>query len=381
MRPAFRDLGKALRTLRAFHVGLWSITLLAGAAAFGLAPMASDPVTGDLGLLRAAGAGLLTVLFLVAGARVAFEPRAWLGFAALVGTAFLARAAWAGDHFAWVCLAGLWAAFGSTLPLARLLAAHPDSFSARRIAAMQGVSSERGLDPEVRARQLAAASRRAWRRAALPIGLFVAGFGPYLAWQRTLRPEPPEQLLAAFTTAWNAGLEPVLREFKAPEHLLEQLERLQRDGTFPRIDAVDSFGTADRMGSWLLPRSFDDPRVPDRATRVELSVAGGSATLLAGFAVTERGGPWRLVAADVLEPRLAPVLERFVAAWNAGSQDELLALVDAERSGVLGPQEFADIGAFAPDRPRLSSRRVGTGHDPLLVQRRLDPSTPAERWP
>ncbi|HEX6883506.1 MAG TPA: hypothetical protein VF530_09005, partial [Planctomycetota bacterium] len=168
MRPAFRDLGKALRTLRAYQAGLWSFTLLAGVVAFALAPMASDPVTGDLGLLRAVGAGLLTLLLLVAGMRVAFEPRAWLGVAALVGTAFLARAAWAGNHLAWVLIAGLWGAFGSTLPLARLLAAHPDSFSARRIAALQGVSSERGLDPEVRARQLAAASRRAWRRAALP---------------------------------------------------------------------------------------------------------------------------------------------------------------------------------------------------------------------
>ncbi|HEX6883080.1 MAG TPA: hypothetical protein VF530_06840, partial [Planctomycetota bacterium] len=80
----------------------------------------------------------------------------------------------------------------------------------------------------------------------------------------------------------------------------------------------------------------------------------------------EAGGAWRFVRAELVAPRLAPVLERFAAAWNAGARDELLALAEPDPPSLARKLESA--GAFEGNRPRLAERRVEVGG---IVERQL----------
>lgn len=265
-RPAFRKLAKGWDAIRNLQALLATIALASAIETGRSVWCVADPTFGNRAILDALLHGGFTALLLVGAMRLPVRPWIWTGGLALtwVGWAVV-RSAFglepeAEGYELWLGFA-LGAVFVRSLGLRALVERHPDSISARRLAALGGGSVRSGAGTSVRASASLRNQERLERRAratlvgfSVAIVLGIAGVAVFL------RPESTECLLERFQRSWNQDGPEAIAAFgssPSPAWLGADREELAQGG-WPELGALDSSWTSEGNG---LPWR-NDPRNP-----------------------------------------------------------------------------------------------------------------------
>ena len=350
-RAELAELASGVEEIVRWQQGLAVLVLLALYMSGQRFVVASDPVRGNLALLEALASTAFAGLLILDGGRIAFEPRRAALRLALPGTGFgvwfyLQR----GEILPLALMAGLWMLFLRANTLQRLLEAHPDAYSARRLARLRGASGRRGAREEVRAAEVARASereRRRTRRLLLGPALFGACAS---AWALAVRPEAPHAFLERFRHERNAE-----RALAGEPELLPASWFVTDDGR--------SFGPA------RIYRYRNDPDVPDRELSAFFPLAGDGATLAIEFDHRDRWEPVRERSfGPDLVARRAAAAAAFREAWEHGTHAELAALGPTDP--VAQRALFTREGHKAPgERPALGPHTFELGWQLEIVYR------------
>jgi hypothetical protein len=357
VRPAFAKLGRALRSIRQLQALFLVLVLASAWNTLGLILLVTDPLGGDRALLEALLSLALTLLLVIGGTRLAFEPFRWSLALALVWSAWAASRLLAGvvpenvlvGLLLWVCTV-------RALPYARLAHEHPNTYSVRRVAVLQGRSGERVADAEQDQSQRLQGSRKAWRqgrRTAATIG--VLGLVGLLG-ARLLRPESPASLAERFRSAWNAGEQVLTERFSVAVDGLNDVGR-----AWPELGTLELTASDDGPRAFRSRRAFNDPRVPDRELALVFSLADGSGTVGALFDWDDGG--WRASRVQLLSPDLIPVVRTFAEAWSASDAAGLLTLASSRREAVEGDLERVNeqLGTSLPSLGPAMTRLHASG--------------------
>ncbi|MEQ1892281.1 MAG: hypothetical protein ABL998_07045 [Planctomycetota bacterium] len=335
-RKELAELSAGVAEIARWQEGLVALVLLSLWVAGQRFVVASDPVRGNVALLEALASAGFAGLLILDGGRLAFEPRRAALRLALPGTGF---GVWffvqRGDILPLILTAGLWTLFLRAGTLQRLLEAHPDAYSARRLARLRGASGRRGVEEDVRAAEVARASERECRRTRRLL-LAPALFGALAsAWALAVRPENPRAFLERYRLERNAE---------------------SANTGAPGLLSASWFGTDDgHRPFWArYHQDGNDPEVPDRWLAAFFPLADDSATLGVEFRVEDG---WELSRERSFGPDLLTRLEAAAAAfrnaWEWGTRAELAALGPADptaqralflRDGEVEPKLRSALG-------------------------------------
>ncbi len=303
-----------------------------GAIAYGVQTIVAIVALQDLRVPLGAGvivvglSAALTVIMLIGALRVHFEPFRWTIASACIATA-VALVHLVGPNpldlaFLWT---GLWAAvlWATIVPMRhsqRLMAQHQDLYILHH-ASRQTRHALQGRTPQARHERLVAAMRKAglkaWKVTAVTGGsILVAIVIAMVSFVAGVRPDEFAPSRVAFERAWNnsslIGIEQVLAE-EAREHRAAWLGGM-----------AEGHGWGDRF-----PALGDGTIRDDKLRNLWIDYDLGDDVLLSvHWRLRDR--EWWITNLELPEPMFEPVLERFVAAWNDSSPEQIATFYSAE---------------------------------------------------
>lgn len=327
------------------------------ATVFAVLALARPDVPREAGLLVVALTTLLSVMLLMGALHILFKPFVWTCAIAVVatvisivhfvgvdplGVASLASAVWA-------VLA--WAALVPTFKFRQLIAHHKDLYIIQHSSA-QTRRSLRDRSAHERHERLLSRMRRAARRtwmlstAIATCLIILSAVGASLTLSK-LRPTELSPSVASFEAAWNeADLASVSALFD------------------PGVREVE----ATRLNALLVGHGWRSSPPPLARGRTEeadgrVTIAYDVADITVSTSWRQAGTSWNLVEVALPVPAVAPVVERFIEAW--------------EGSDPAAISEFFAPDARAEMRERITASRSGRGWDdfPEVIEIEYEPGT------